>query len=104
MTRPKNAERLREGTRKIWARKLKEYRCELRLTVAEVAGARVPESAPRLAATTLRRYERSGPPTLTRARNAQFALTSAAFAVKGGIQEDLELLLRRKPVRPEVRT
>lgn len=103
MTRPKDAERLRQGTRKLWARKLSKQRRRCGLTIAEAA-ARANAGSTGLSQSTLRRYERSGPPTLARAVAACAALERAAVALNGGIQEDLEDFLRRKPRCTEVRT
>lgn len=86
MSRPKNSERLRPGTRCIWARRLRLLRHWYGVTQAEVANHFPTPASP----ATVRKYERVGPPTLKAALSCRVAIAASVTRKFGGIQTDIE--------------
>lgn len=90
MSRYKNSETLRPGTRQVWACKLRRQRKRLKLSVRDVRSFIASFDGPVPAASTRYRWERIGPPTLKRAQGYSFLIGMAAMHVYGGQQIDIE--------------
>ncbi len=94
-------QKLRQGTRKLWAQKLHADRILCGLSVSDVAhwSAAMGETE-RVSQSSVRRYEQSGPPNLQAGLKTVRAIQTATVMKHGGIQLDLEEVLKRAPRRP----